>query len=83
MCYSSHVKPITCLKANPAEVLAQLTRQRQPLIITRNGEAGAVLQDVASYEETQESLALLRVLALGHQDAATGDGRGGHSGISQ
>jgi prevent-host-death family protein len=70
--YSSQVKPISYLKANAAEVLAQLAEQREPLIITQNGEAKAVLQDVASFEETQETLALLKFLALGNQDVAAG-----------
>jgi prevent-host-death family protein len=60
------------LKANAAEVLAQLTANREPLLITQNGEAKAVLQDVASYEQAQETLALLKVLALGNQDLAAG-----------
>lgn len=72
MRYSSQVKPISYLKANAAEVLANLTIQREPLIITQNGEAKAVLQDVASFEATQEALALLKILALGNQDIATG-----------
>ena len=72
MRYSSHVKPISYLKANAAEILATLNEQRKPLIITQNGEAKAVLQDVASYETTQETLALLKVLALGQQDVVTG-----------
>lgn len=42
------------------------------MVITQNGEAKAVLQDVASFEETQESLALLKILALGNQDMAAG-----------
>lgn len=72
MRYSSQVKPISYLKANAAEVLAQLEVQRQPLVITQNGEAKAVLQDVASFEETQETLALLKILALGNQEVAAG-----------
>lgn len=72
MRYSSQVKPISYLKANAAEVLAHLSEQREPLVITQNGEAKAVLQDVASYEETQETLALLKILALGNQDVAAG-----------
>jgi prevent-host-death family protein len=72
MRYSSQVKPISYLKANAAEVLAQLGQQREPLIITQNGEAKAVLQDVASYEEAQETLALLKILALGTQEVADG-----------
>jgi prevent-host-death family protein len=73
MRYSSQVKPISYLKANAAEVLTQLAEQREPLVITQNGEAKAVLQDVASYEETQETLALLKILALGNQEIAAGD----------
>ena len=72
MRYSSQVKPISYLKANAAEILATLGEQREPLVITPNGEAKAVLQDVASYEATQETLALLKVLALGQQDVAAG-----------
>lgn len=69
---SSRVKPISYLKANAAEVLADIAAQREPLIITQNGEAKAVLQDVASYEETQETLALLKILALGNRDIEEG-----------
>jgi prevent-host-death family protein len=72
MRYSSQVKPISYLKANAAEVLLQLTKQREPLVITQNGEARAVIQDVASYEETQETLALLKVLAIGNQEIEAG-----------
>jgi len=72
MRYSSQVKPISYLKANAAEILETLTEQREPLVITQNGEAKAVLQDVASFEETQETLALLKILALGNQDIAAG-----------
>jgi prevent-host-death family protein len=72
MRYSSQVKSITYLKANAAEVLDQLAERREPLVITQNGEARAVLQDVASYEATQETLALLKILALGQQDVEAG-----------
>lgn len=72
MRYSSQVRPISYIKANAAEVLTQLAERREPLIITQNGEAKAVLQDVASFEETQETLALLKILALGNRDVAVG-----------
>ena len=72
MHHLSQIKPISYLKANAAEVLAQLAAHREPLIITQNGEAKAVLQDVASFEETQEMLALLKSLALGNQEVAAG-----------
>lgn len=72
MRYSLQVKSISYLKANAAEVLLHLTEQREPMVITQNGEAKAVIQDVASYEETQETLALLKVLALGNREIEEG-----------
>ncbi len=71
--YSTRIKPISYLKANAAEVLQQLAEHREPLVITQNGEAKAVIQDVVSYEETQETLALLKVLALGNQQIEKGN----------
>ena len=72
MLRSTQIKPISYLKANAAEVLLQLAARREPLVITQNGEAKAVIQDVASYEETQETLALLKMLALGSREIETG-----------
>lgn len=72
MRYSSQIKPISYLKANAAEVLQELQEKRRPLVISQNGEAKAVIQDVATYEETQETLALLKILALGNQQADEG-----------
>ena len=69
---TTQLKPISYLKANAAEVLAHLTEVREPMVITQNGEAKAVLQDVASYQETQETLALLKLLALGNRDVEAG-----------
>ncbi|MGH7564787.1 MAG: type II toxin-antitoxin system Phd/YefM family antitoxin, partial [Gemmatimonadota bacterium] len=72
MRYSSQVKSISYLKSKAAEVLRTLTESREPMVITQNGEARAVIQDVASYEETQETLALLKILALGNRDIEAG-----------
>lgn len=73
MNYTNQIKPISYLKANAAEVLETLTQSREPLVITQNGEAKAVLQDVASYNETQETMALLKILALGNRDLEEGN----------
>jgi prevent-host-death family protein len=72
MRYSTRIKPITYLKANAADVLRELTEVREPLVITQNGEAKAVIQDVRSWEETQETLALLKILALGNAQVDAG-----------
>jgi prevent-host-death family protein len=72
MRYSTQVKPISYLKANAADVLDKLAETRQPLIITQNGEAKAVMQDLATYENTQATLALLKILAVGQKQIADG-----------
>jgi prevent-host-death family protein len=68
----SRIKPISYLKANAAEILDRLADEQEPLLITQNGEARAVMQDVASYEATQETLALLKILALGNREVEEG-----------
>ena len=72
MRYSTQIKPISYVKANAAEIIDQLAEGGSPMIITRNGEAKAVLQDIRSYEEEQEALALLKILALGQRDIDAG-----------
>lgn len=64
MKYSESVKPISYLKTHASEILRDVSNNRKTMIITQNGEAKAVLQDVKVYEEIQESIALLKILAL-------------------
>lgn len=72
MKYSDQIKPISYLKANAAKVVEGLAETGEPLVITQNGEAKAVIQDVKSYEKTQETLALLKILALGDRQVEEG-----------
>jgi prevent-host-death family protein len=72
MKYSTQIKPISYIKSNFAEILRDIAERREPLIVTQNGEAKAVIQDVISYEETQETMALLKILALGNQQVEEG-----------
>lgn len=60
---SESVKPISYLKSHTAEALRDVREGQRTMVITQNGEAKAVLQDIASYEQTQESLVLLKMLA--------------------
>jgi prevent-host-death family protein len=68
----TQIRPISYLKANAAAVLRDLTLRQSPLVITQNGEATAVLQDIASYEKNQEIMALLKILALGNTQVEQG-----------
>ena len=69
---SEQLKPISYLKAHAAEIVRDLGKSGKPLVITQNGEAKVVLQDIDSYEQTQETLALLKILALGMGQAEDG-----------
>ena len=72
MKYSTQVKPVSYLKANAAEVIREITECREPTVITQNGEARLVIQDVVSYEQSHETLALLKILALGQREIDAG-----------
>ena len=69
---SSQIKPISYLKAHAAEIVRKLGEQREPLVITQNGEAKIVIQDIESYEQTQETMSLLKILALGTRQIGEG-----------
>jgi len=65
MSLSSQIKPISYLKAHASEIVRNIGILQEPLIITQNGEAKAVVQDIETYEQTQETMALLKIPALG------------------
>jgi len=64
---SSKIKPLSYLKVHASEIIRNINKEKEPLIITQNGEAKVVLQDIDSYEQTQETLNLLKILALGNK----------------
>ncbi|NVZ81762.1 type II toxin-antitoxin system Phd/YefM family antitoxin [Pseudomonas yamanorum] len=69
---SSQIKPISYLKSHTAEIVKNLTESREPLVITQNGEAKLVVMDVKSFEEQAETMALLKLLALGSRQIELG-----------
>jgi len=73
MKYSEAVKPISYLKTHASEVVRDVAENRKTLIITHNGEAKVILQDVKVYEKTQESIALLKILALSGREIKKGN----------
>ena len=72
MKFSTQVKPISYLKSHAAEIIKDISESREPMLITQNGEAKLVVMDVRSYEEQEETLALLKVLALGNREIEQG-----------
>lgn len=69
---SDSIKPLSYLKAHASEIVRDVTENQKTLIITQHGEAKLVVQDVASYEQTRESLALLKILALSANSVKNG-----------
>jgi prevent-host-death family protein len=63
MKFSKSIKPISYLKSHASEIVRDVNANHDTMIITLNGEAKAILQDIEVYEQNQESLALLKILA--------------------
>lgn len=72
MSLSDHTKPISYLKANAAAIANELKEDGEAYIITQNGEAAMVVQSVKEYEQTQESLAMLKMLNQSEKDFESG-----------
>ncbi len=70
---SDRIKPISYLKAHAAEILRGTELRDGPLIITQNGEAKAVVQSIDSFERDQETMAMLKILALGNRQIERGE----------
>ena len=69
---STSVKPISYLKAHASRLIRELSSHQGTLIVTHNGQAKAVLQDIRTYEQTQETLALLKILTRSQENAKRG-----------
>ena len=74
MDYATGIEPVTVLKTKSAELIRQARETGQPIIITQNGKATAVLQDVESFQREREALTLLKILAKGDQEINEGKG---------
>ena len=72
MNYTKAIEPVTVLKTRSADLIRRAHDSGQPIIITQNGRATAILQDVESYERERQALLLLKYLARGDQDYRQG-----------
>jgi prevent-host-death family protein len=69
---SRRIKPVSYLRAHTAQLISELSAQHGTVVITQNGEARAVVQDIDSYEQTQETLAMLKLLAQSQRSIEAG-----------
>ncbi|MCL2658642.1 MAG: type II toxin-antitoxin system Phd/YefM family antitoxin [Betaproteobacteria bacterium] len=72
MSLAKQIKPITYLKSSAAEIVKAFATNPEPMIITQNGEAKMVVMDIAEYEKQQETMALLKLIALGRKELKAG-----------
>ena len=68
------IEPVTTLKTRSAEMISRARESAQPIIITQNGKATAVLQDIKTFEQQRDALLLLAYLAQGDQQIRDGKG---------
>ncbi len=73
MSLATSIKPISYLKSNAADIVKEFASNPETLIITQNGEAKMVVMDIHEYEKQQETLALLKLLAMSNNDISRGD----------
>ena len=64
---------ITTLKRKASDLLSDLEKHREPILITQHGLPSAYLIDVDSYQKAQQRMSLLEGIARGER--AVDDGR--------
>jgi prevent-host-death family protein len=62
------IKPISYIKTNAAEMMKYVNERKNPIIITQNGEAKAVLIDIETYQDTQDAFALMNIIKIAERD---------------
>jgi prevent-host-death family protein len=63
---------VTTLKRQATELLSDVKREKEPILITQHGLPTAYLVDVESYELMQQRLAVLEGIARGEQAVEEG-----------
>ena len=66
------IKPISYVKAHTAEILKHIDKKKNPVVITQNGEAKAVLLDISTYQSLVDSVSLMKIISIGENQIASG-----------
>ena len=72
MGFKESIKPITYMKTNAADILATVSETGRPVVITNNGEGKMVIQDIESYQNMKQAIAMLKVAAQGRKSVERG-----------
>jgi len=63
---------VTTLKRRATELLSDIERDKEPVLITQHGLPSAYLLDVETYELMEQRMAILEGIARGEQAIAEG-----------
>jgi prevent-host-death family protein len=69
---STAVKPISHIKSHASEIISEISETGNPVVVTVNGEARVIIQDIKEYEKDRESMTMLKILAMGRKDMLEG-----------
>jgi prevent-host-death family protein len=69
----SKVTSLSHFKSDATQLLASIRKSGETVVLTQNGEATAVVQDIETYKKTQRALLMLKLVAQGEADIRNGD----------
>jgi prevent-host-death family protein len=70
---AANVRPTTDLRTHTKEVIDQAVHSGEPVLITQDGRSRVVIINAKRYEDTQATLAMLKLLAQSQDSVARGD----------
>jgi prevent-host-death family protein len=80
---STQLCTISDLKAHASSLVDNVAETREPLVVTQKGVAKVVIIDIDSHERGEQTLALLKILALGQAQVAKKKFRSARSVINE
>jgi len=69
---ANDIKPISYFKSHTAEMIRQVGDNKNPIVITQNGEAKAVIIDIDSYQNLINAVNLMKIISIGDRDIKNG-----------
>jgi prevent-host-death family protein len=71
---SPKIVPISDLRQDATNIVKSVTASGEPVFITQRGRAAAVMVSMQGYEQMQQELEMLRLLAKGEKEIDAGAG---------
>lgn len=72
---TQHIKSISYLKSHASHIAESLDLNGTPFIITQNGEASMVVEGIKQYQDKENLIAMLKLVAMGEKDRLAGQGQ--------